>query len=147
MDGYLSSFSKCVVISSLTHLTVNFWLWYNMVADIFARKGFVDNIPINRLTLIKTCNYREQRKFSEKLLNAESNFLLMFMENKKWFIDELVEDVQLRLDFFVTRFEEVYWFHSQLYEEMKSCGFEIEKMSELFKAHLKVKENLFKCFA
>lgn len=71
-------------------------------------------------------------------MNAEKNFLRMFMDNKKFYIDELPEDVQLRLDFYVTRFDDIYWFHTQLYEEMKGCGYDVEKVSELFKTHLKV---------
>lgn len=72
-------------------------------------------------------------------MNAENNFLRMFMDNKKFYVDELPDHIQLQLDFFVTRFDDIYWFHTHLYEEMKGCGYDVEKVSELFKTHLKVR--------
>lgn len=41
----------------------------------------------------------------------------------------------------MTRFDDIYWFHTHLYEEMKGCGYDVEKVSELFKTHLKVREE------
>lgn len=75
----------------------------------------------------------------EKLLNAENNFLRMFLDNKKFYVDDLPQDVQLRLDFFATKFDDIYWFHTQLLEEMKGCNYDVTTVSELFKSHLKVR--------
>lgn len=83
---------------------------------------------------------REDRKYVEKLLNAEKNFLRMFVDNKKFYVDELPDHVQERLDFFVKRFDDIYWFHTQLLEEMNGCGYDVEKVCELFKTHLKVSD-------
>lgn len=75
----------------------------------------------------------------EKLLTAEKNFLRLFMDHKKFYVDGLPEEDQLMLNAFVTRFYDIYWFHSQLLEEMQGCAYEVEKVSELFKTHLKVR--------
>lgn len=77
----------------------------------------------------------------EKLLTAEKTFVRMFMEHKKFYVDSLSEEDQLMLNAFVTRFYDIYWFHSQLLEEMQECGNDVEKVSGLFKTHLKVRDS------
>lgn len=71
-------------------------------------------------------------------MNAEKHFLRMFIDNKKFYVDDLPEHVQESLAFYTQRFDDIYWFHNQLHEEINGCGFNVEKVCELFKTHLKV---------
>lgn len=84
---------------------------------------------------------RTDRLYVEKVICSERNFLKLFSENKKCFIDPLPKEVQSRLEAFLRAYDEVFKLHTRLFEMLTVDCEDLESLCALFMDYLKVSAN------